>query len=1278
MNRIYKIIWSKTRNCYVVASELVHGNTKATSTGLIARRAALAAVAALLLLPAGSNVFAAGTGTTNTSPMGYNEITVITGDQTDADAINTVKNAQISVSSGTTTVNGVQMKDGDISAKDITAKDINAKDITATGDISAKDVTAAGDVSAKDITASGTIHADGVITSTGLNTQGGDINGGAITGTSLNVQGGTISGGAITGTSLNTQGGDINGGAITGTSLNAGAGAVTAGSGSFAGNVSAGSLDVTNKINGGSLEVTGDAKIGGTLDVSEFNADKLQSKVDANNFTTIEGGSVHSKNFDAGPEQLTSESMFDKNGRTEYVRDDDSIATTTTSADGITQDIRDVGDDPQKMADRELKQTPDGYMISDEVKDHENSSTINQKADQIYQGVTTTDGSTAIGQSGKNITTMATDGTNTTTTTQDASNITNEAKTGTITNDAKDIANIASEDMTNTIGRNLTTTVGGEMKTTVTGDVIEDYKANLSTTVGSNQTTTVTGDSSLTAENITNEAKNKITNKAIDVETGATSSIVHNVTNDAGSNTSVQLSYQTMEEMSQADGKTASYLRGAAEEKSQLIDGSKKTTIDTVAGQTNTNITDGTNISNDLQKADQIASSVTDGTNTTVVNQDAMSLASSITDGTKINNTNNTVDKSEQLIKASDTLYSATSKTATKMEDALVNGSTIIDIVKDSTTGTVISAVTDGSTLTGITQNVKDISLSATGGTIANEARNITNKAAEDMTNDIGRNLTTTVGGEMKTTVTGDVMEDYQSDLSTTVGGDMSTEVTGDQSTTVHGDQSNTVEGTLTETITGKATENYNGGLETTITGEENHTVNGSQITNITGDQTNTIGGDMSTEVTGDQNTTVKGDQSNTVEGTLTETVTGDVTEDYKANLSTTVGGNMNTEVTGDQSIAVYGNQSNTVEGNQTTTIGGDMSTTVTGDSSLRAKSIINEADTSITDMVGTTTVTTTDGLTTLTNREGTHKTQMDFAEVGKDLSVGGNATVGGSMTASSYKVGDKTYIDSNGINANNQTITNVAPGELSATSTDAVNGAQLFDTNQKMRNFNSRLNRVGAGAAALAALHPLDFDPDSKWDFAAGYGNYRDANAAAVGLYYRPNEDTMFSVGGSFGGGENMVNAGVSLKLGRGSHVSNSRVAMAKEIRDMRKAMAEQAAEIAELKAMHHLAIDPNKSMLFPDVADNHWAYEYVTKLAGNGIIEGYPDGLFKGNQVMTRYEFAAIVYRLMEKGMGHTDPEMNRLAREFSNELSYIRIDTVHQDKDGTPTVQRVRVKK
>lgn len=292
-----------------------------------------------------------------------------------------------------------------------------------------------------------------------------------------------------------------------------------------------------------------------------------------------------------------------------------------------------------------------------------------------------------------------------------------------------------------------------------------------------------------------------------------------------------------------------------------------------------------------------------------------------------------------------------------------------------------------------------------------------------------------------------------------------------------------------------------------------------------------------------------------------------------------------------------------------------------------------------------------------------------------------------------SVSIGEKgPILNGKGMDMKGLSITGLAPGEVSATSTDAVNGSQLYATNQmvqenrqnitqlgnSLNKLDNRINRVGAGAAALAALHPLDFDPDDKWDFAAGYGNYRGANAAAVGLYYRPNEDTMFSVGGSFGGGENMINAGVSLKIGRGNHVSNSRVAMAKEIRDLRQALAEQAAEIAQLKGMHYLAIDPDKSLLFPDVAENHWAYEYVSKLAGNGILEGYPDGLFKGNQMMTRYEFAAIIYRLMEKGLGHTDPEMNRLAREFSNELSYIRIDTIHQDKDGTPTVQRVRVKK
>lgn len=268
-------------------------------------------------------------------------------------------------------------------------------------------------------------------------------------------------------------------------------------------------------------------------------------------------------------------------------------------------------------------------------------------------------------------------------------------------------------------------------------------------------------------------------------------------------------------------------------------------------------------------------------------------------------------------------------------------------------------------------------------------------------------------------------------------------------------------------------------------------------------------------------------------------------------------------------------------------------------------------------------------------------------------------------------------------VNMGGNKVSGVADGKVSQDSTDAVNGSQLWQRDQAINGLSgsvnklgNRINRVGAGAAALAALHPLDFDPDDKWDFAAGYGNYRGANAAAVGAYYRPNEDTMFSVGGSFGGGENMVNAGVSIKLGQGNHVSTSRVAMAKEMKAMRQHMAEQDALIAKLQSMHGMAVDPAKSTLFPDVAENHWAYQYVTTLAKKGILEGYPDGEFKGDRMMTRYEFAAIVYRIVESGVGSTDPELSKLVKEFLPELQYIRIDTIQKDRNGKPTIERVRV--
>lgn len=299
--------------------------------------------------------------------------------------------------------------------------------------------------------------------------------------------------------------------------------------------------------------------------------------------------------------------------------------------------------------------------------------------------------------------------------------------------------------------------------------------------------------------------------------------------------------------------------------------------------------------------------------------------------------------------------------------------------------------------------------------------------------------------------------------------------------------------------------------------------------------------------------------------------------------------------------------------------------------------------------------------------------------ELKKDITVDSVTAGDTSISTDGLTIKDGPSITKTGIDGGNQKVTGVEAGEISSTSKDAVNGSQLFATNQQVaqnaqsiNKLGNRINKVGAGAAALAALHPLDFDPDDKWDFAAGYGNYNGENAAAIGAYYRPNEDTMFSVGGSFGNGENMVNAGVSLKLGQGNHVSTSKVAMAKEIKDLRKEL--ECLKSALLDANAGKKLDTSKLQLFPDVPKNHWAYEYVSTLKGNGALTGYPDGEFKGDRPMTRYEFATMLYKAMLEGATLSD----KILKEFAPELERFTVDTVHQDKDGKPTVEKVRTVK
>ncbi len=280
---------------------------------------------------------------------------------------------------------------------------------------------------------------------------------------------------------------------------------------------------------------------------------------------------------------------------------------------------------------------------------------------------------------------------------------------------------------------------------------------------------------------------------------------------------------------------------------------------------------------------------------------------------------------------------------------------------------------------------------------------------------------------------------------------------------------------------------------------------------------------------------------------------------------------------------------------------------------------------------------------------------------------------------ANTAKIGtteDGTYVNKDNTIGQNL---NALDGQVATNTTNITNldervtnnSANIAANSNRITRLGERVNKVGAGAAALAALHPMDFDPDDKLTFAAGVGNYSGSNAAALGMFYRPDEKVMFSVAGTMGNGENMVNAGISFALDRTNHVSNSRTAMAREIVDLRGQLAEMGAKMAKMEAMFGM-LDPAKTALFPDIPENHWAYEYVAKLAGNGIVEGYPDGSFSGDRMMTRYEFAAMLYRAIEKGQALEA----RILQEFAPELGRIRVERIHGADNDKHKIERVRV--
>ena len=731
----------------------------------------------------------------------------------------------------------------------------------------------------------------------------------------------------------------------------------------------------------------------------------------------------------------------------------------------------------------------DVTQISGSVTDGTNTSVSNVKANSIDSAVTDGSSISTINQKKNSITSQVTDGTTITKTEQDTKNITNTAKDGTITNDAKDIVNNASGNMTNTVGGDLTTTVSGNELHEVDGKQTNKIDGDQENTIGGNQTTTVTGDISNKAENITNEANTKLTDKVGD-HTRVLDS--EGITDTVGGSTFKQRIDKIMMESKDVSIKAEETLTNEAKvitnKASEVINNEAVNINNTATGIITSKASEIKN------QADKLISNKV-GENTWE-NMENGKITTSIKDGAKQNltqsdaagTTQSTVDGGKSTV---------TIQNADGLADAVTDGTNTS--VQNQTASAIAAAVKDGA---------------------GNENASVANATTSANTIKSGSKVNTVIS-------TADGTSFINSEAAAPVGD--GTEV----KTTIKG---NTI-------TTGKVTMDY---------AEVMKDLGVRGNANITGKTTT-----GSLEVTG------------------TSTLKGDVTMESNATVKKDL----------------------TVEGNT------------------------NLKNTKV------------DGTLDVTQKA----TFGDSVSIAKDLSVDGNATIKGDVTAKSYKVGDKTYISAAGINANDQKITNVADGSISEGSKDAVNGGQLYTVKNDLEG---KVNKVGANAAAMANLHPMEFDPDSKWNIAAAIGNYGSETAAALGAFYRPNDDVMVNLSTAFGTGENMVGGGVSVRLGKGGN---------KLSREENNALKDQVNDLTARMDALLSVLNPNMSKDFPDVPENHWAYEAVSRLAGNDIVQGYPDGEFHGERTMTRYEMAEIIYNALSRG-AEAEKE---LVEEFKPEL-------------------------
>lgn len=970
------------------------------------------------------------------------------------------------------------------------------------------------------------------------------------------------------------------------------------------------------------------------------------------------------------------------------------------TAEGNTISITEKDADGNPKSSLTNTQTVAGEKTS--VTNKDSSSTIKQGADQIRHNVTSADGKkSSIEVKAEGITNTSKDGT----ITNDAKDIVNNAS-GNISNKSQTMDTTVTGKATESYG-SLDTTVNGNethivkgTKTeTVDGKVTENYKAGQETNVTGDQDIKVSGTQTTTATDINRNASSGMID-TIDNDYGT------NTETKVAGKTTTDVSIK-------GTGEKGQYIRGANESRDYLIKGTLKNSETKTAEATSTEITDGINKASTRQDAKNLAGSVTNGTETgvsgihanddgsvsidssvagggmsSVINQKKDSIQSAVGDGT-----NSTVihqDKDNVTIASSNGMVGLVGKDiVNNAQNTITNtaGTSITNQVKDSkvttdANGTTFEnntpAVSDGGTTTtkingnhintgrvdanelGVSDkdgaNTADLSVKAGEGVKASAGNGTTTGSLDVKADEVVSSVKDAdgKGSTFKQRINAIMMESKDVSIKAEETLTNEAKVITNRASEVINNEAININNTATGIITSKASEikNQADKLISNKVGENTweNMEDGKITTSIkNGTKQNLTQSDAEkTEhsVVNGSNSTVNKQTSEEITDAVTNGTTTNVTQNMATSSNNTIAdknGNANTVVSTVDGTKFTNTGANTAirEGTVTdTTITGNTITTgkVTMDYADVMKDLGVKGNTTLGEAGKDTTLTVNSKATfnnglTVTNGE----TKLKNTTIEGTLNVFENATFQKDVTANSFSVNGKTYIDENGIHANGQKITDVADGSISEGSKDAVNGGQLYNVKNDLEG---KVNKVGANAAAMANLHPMEFDPDSKWNIAAAIGNYGSETAAALGAFYRPNDDVMVNLSTAFGTGENMVGGGVSVRLGKGGN---------KLSREESNALKDQVNDLTARMDALLSVLNPNMSKDFPDVPENHWAYEAVSRLAGNDIVQGYPDGEFHGERTMTRYEMAEIIYNALSRG-AEAEKE---LVEEFKPEL-------------------------